>query len=248
MPLTNPRSLQKKSLSDEVYEELRRQIILGHLKSDERLDIFTIAEKLGVSRTPIKDAFNRLGLEGLVTIRPHYGTFVSSITKETIAHLFDVRLMIEMWAIRAVLNDPTILDLEEMAAILNCCERLINDPGQFDWEQFVAADRDLHYLIVNGPRNPLLARMYESVFPQIQLLRVYSSKTRERACVSHQEHLAILEALRNGASGGVEAALRTHLHSSGEDVLRRLEAAAASVQTDGDLVVTEGLGKGCSVC
>lgn len=225
MPLANARSLKKKTLSDEVYDELRHQIIMGHLKSDERLDIFTIAEKLCVSRTPVKEAFNRLGLEGLVTIRANHGTFVTSITKEMIAHLFDVRLMIELWAIRAVLPDRSNLDLEKMATILNRCERLIDSPGEFDWEQFVTADRDLHHVIVNGPCNPLLARMYESVFPQIQLLRVYWFKTRERACVSHQEHLAILATLRDGSLDGAEAALRIHIRSSGEDVLRRLDAA-----------------------
>jgi DNA-binding GntR family transcriptional regulator len=225
VPLANARPLKKKSLSDEVYDELRQQIILGNLKSGERLDIFTIAEDLGVSRTPVKDAFNRLGLEGLVTIHPNRGTFVSSITAETIAHVFDVRLMIEMWAVRAAAADRSVLDLEAMTAILDRCERILDESGDFNWEEFVAADRDLHSLIVNGPRNPLLTRMYESVFPQIQFLRVYWTKTRERACVSHQEHLAILAALRSGSFSEVEEALRTHILSCGNHVLQMLGSA-----------------------
>jgi len=198
---------------------------MGHLRSGERLDIFAIADQLGVSRTPVKDAFNRLGLEGLVTIHANRGTFVSALTRENVAHVFDVRLMIEMWAIRAALGDRSVLDLKAMTAILDRCERLLSAPGDFDWEQFVAADRDLHYLVVNGPRNPVLTRMYESLFPQIQFLRVYWTKTRERACVSHQEHLAILSALRNGAPNEVEQALHAHILSSGDHVLKMLSNA-----------------------
>jgi DNA-binding GntR family transcriptional regulator len=224
VPLANARSLKKKNLSDEVYDELRRQIIAGHLEGGERLDIFRISDELGVSRTPVKEAFNRLALEGLITVHPNRGTFVSSITAETIAHVFDVRLMMEMWAVRTVAKDPKLLNVSEMAEILDRCDRILNRPGDFDWEQFVAADQDLHYLIVNSPGNPMLARMYESLFPQIQLVRVYWSRTRERACLSQEQHRAILAALRDGAAEEVEDVLRSHILSSKEHVLRLLDS------------------------
>ena len=223
MPLLNAKTFKKKSLSDEVYDELRHQIIIGNLHGDERLDIFAIAEKLGVSRTPVKDAFNRLELEGLLTIHPNRGTYVTSITRETITHVFDVRLMIEMWAMQAASANRAALDLGKMAAILDCCEGYLAKPGEFDWEKFVAADRDLHHLIVNSPGNPLITRMYGSVFPQIQLLRVYWSKTRERALASHQQHLAILAALRRGSAEQAKEALSSHIHSSRQHILGLLD-------------------------
>jgi GntR family transcriptional regulator, rspAB operon transcriptional repressor len=228
VPLSNATPFKKDILSDGVYLELRRQIVDGHLQGGERLDIFSIAEALGVSRTPVKDAFNRLSLEGLITIRPHRGTFVSLITPDTLRELFDVRLMIEMWAIRAVAADRSLLDSARMTAIIERCEAILAAPGDFDWERFVAADRELHDLIVCGPRNALLSRMYESVFPRIQLVRVYWSKTRERACLSHQQHHAFVTALQKGTAEELERALETHILSSRDHVLGMVKAEAGA--------------------
>ncbi len=229
MPLAQSKSLKRKSLADEVYEELRQQIIVGALRGGERLDIFEVAERLGVSRTPVKEAFNRLRLDGLLTIHPNRGTFVTAITAETIGHVFEARLMIEIWALKGLFASRSDLDLPRFQALLLRCEQVLQASGDFDWEQFVALDRDLHFWIVNAAGNPVLSRLYESVFPQVQFVRVYSARTRERAWTSHQQHLEILAAIRGDSAPLAEELLRSHILSSQEHVMRLLGSAMGSL-------------------
>ncbi|MGH9159889.1 MAG: GntR family transcriptional regulator, partial [Vicinamibacteraceae bacterium] len=96
MPVGIVKPLENVSLGEQAYQLIKRQIVEGRLAPGEKLDILELSKALGVSRSPIKDALNRLALEGMLTVHPQRGTFVSTIAADDIEQLFDARLMIEL--------------------------------------------------------------------------------------------------------------------------------------------------------
>jgi DNA-binding GntR family transcriptional regulator len=217
-----PRPLKRVNLSDRVCDLLREQIIRGRLAPGEKLDIFTISEKLHVSRTPVKEAFNRLILERLVTIRPQSGTFVTTLGAEEIEHLFDVRLMMELWGAWNALKRWDALELRGFQDVLDRCDQLLSSKIAFDYEAFTNSDQELHMRIVNAARNPQSSKIYLSLNPHIQIMSAYWGRARERALKSHNEHIRICKAFRRGSETEVRRPLTAHIVSSRDDILKLL--------------------------
>lgn len=214
---TSPRS----SFSENAYRTIARDIASGALQPGQKLNIRSIAERLGVSRTPVKEAFNRLAQEGVLTIQPQSGTYVSVLEAEDVHDLFEVRLMMETWAARRLTEDKDPARIAALEGHIHTCERLLRaDP--FDYEAFVDVDREFHRVIVEGAQSERLARFYETVYPQIQLMRVYWGRARERAETSHRQHVLILEAIRDAGPLYAADALAAHIRSSRADVLSHL--------------------------
>src|SRR6185295_12328232 len=115
MPL-NAQELQLEnvSLSEKVYELLKEAILHGQLCPGERLDIFELAKILNVSRTPIKEAFNRLSIAGLIRIYPNRGTFVRELPDaQEVRDIFGARMMIELWCCEQVCRTPKAIEKAE---------------------------------------------------------------------------------------------------------------------------------------
>lgn len=222
VPLLLNQSLPAASLSERAYERLKEEIIRGNLAPGEKLDIYDIAEKLQISRTPVKEAINRLAHQGLVTIRSRKATFVSAIEAETIRELFDIRLMIELWGAERAWRRPDSLDLKRLETILTECDSLFVRKKSFDYERFNQADMEFHRRLVQAARNARLLRTYESLHVHISAMRVYWGRARRPGLNSHNEHLAILRAFCEGRWEGIKSSLTTHIISSRDDVIRVL--------------------------
>src|ERR1017187_8004501 len=97
MPFQLRQAFPTPSLSDRAYDILRKEIISGNLAPGEKLNVHDLAAAMQISRTPIKEAINRLAEDGLVTIRSRKSTFVSLIEPEKLREIFDIRLKIELW-------------------------------------------------------------------------------------------------------------------------------------------------------
>src|SRR5262245_52630015 len=160
MPLkADEASLENISLSEKVFELLKEAIIQGNLGPGEKLDIFELAEKFRISRTPIKDAFNRLNLLGLVTIYPNRGTFVRGLPEpKEVKEFFDARLMFELWGAEGVCGDSIRID--QMQEGIHQCDRLFQT-GEFDYAEFFRRDTDFHRTIVDGAKNSEVSKMYD---------------------------------------------------------------------------------------
>jgi DNA-binding GntR family transcriptional regulator len=209
------------SLAEDAYQTLARRIVEGELEPGRKLDIFEIAAELRVSRTPVKEAFNRLALEGMLTIHPRRGTFVSRVTADDVREVFDVRLMMEAWAVRRLAESKDAAVIEEMERQVRACEEVMAE-RKLDYEIFVSADLAFHRAIVEGGANARLERFYASVFPHVQLMRIYRGRAREQAERSHRHHVEILRAVRDAGPNYAVDALTAHITSSRDDVLRKL--------------------------
>lgn len=211
------------ALSEKVYLILRTKILNDELKFGEKILIDEIAHQLGVSRTPVKDAVNRLALEGLVEKVPRRGTFVSTLTSQDVVELLDLRLLLELYAAEKVLEKGRVeLLLAEMEKCMANIDRAANgdDP---DYDAYMSWNRDLHLSLIRLAGNNRLLQMYKSLNIHLQVARVHYSHSVEDVSQTQQEHKAIYEAFENGDWEQVKKAISTHINNVKTTVLKTLE-------------------------
>jgi DNA-binding GntR family transcriptional regulator len=153
---------------------------------------------------------------------------VTTLSVEDIQHLFDARLMMELWGAERALNCPGALDLGELGTLLKRSKNLLASGRQFDYSAFNECDSQLHLRLVEAAHNPQLTRMYLALHGHMQIMRVYWGRARKRALKSQREHLLIYEAFQRGNVTGVQRALTAHLTSSRDDVLLLLKKKRSS--------------------
>jgi len=216
------------SLAEKVYELLKKSILRGRLFPSERLDIFELAKLLNVSRTPIKEAFNRLSTDGLLRIYPNKGTFVRELpNSQEVRNVFDARLMVELWCCEQVSKAPEIVERAETA--VHSCDSLFgSSPENFDYGTFFQYDITVHDAIVAAAKNPMVNNMYCLLALNIRIIRVYWGRAFSRALASHKEHLRVLEAFKERNYDRAKEALRSHIENTRDDMISILERDAKS--------------------
>jgi DNA-binding GntR family transcriptional regulator len=212
------------ALSDKVYEVLKKKILEHELKPGDKVQVDEVASKLGVSRTPVKDALNRLALEGLIDKVARRGTFVSTMSAQDADELFDLRLLMESYAAEKVLEKGKAdLFLAEMKKCMVNIDRIAqsNDP---DYDAYLTWNRELHWALIRLADNNRLLQMYESLNISIQVARVHYLHSVESVAHTQQEHQAIYQAFDSRDLEQVKHAIAAHINSVRDAVLRRLEA------------------------
>lgn len=176
-----------KPLREVVFETLREAIINGTLKPGERMMEIQLAEQLGVSRTPVREAIRKLELEGFVVMIPRKGAYVAGISLKDIADVFEVRAAMEALAAGLAAERITAEELEEM-------ERLLVRIGEHieanRLEEVVEMDTLFHEALYKASRNLKLEQILQNLREQIQRFRSTSlafSRTDERSLGRTQE-------------------------------------------------------------
>ena len=177
-----------------------------------RVSVPEIAAALGVSRTPVTDALKRLATEGLVEILPRRGTFVTGLSAADVCELFDIRLLIEAYAIDAIINGGHAKDyVQAVSEPMARMRQAMVDDDYGDYETFVAGDRQLHMTMVEMTHNQRLLEIYTDLNVHIQVARAHYLDSVENAKQAYQEHEAILAGFQAGSGEQVKAALRSHV-------------------------------------
>lgn len=183
-----------KPLRELVLEAIREAIINGTLKPRERLMEIQLAEELGVSRTPIREALRKLELEGFIVMVPRKGAYVADISFKDIADVFEIRAALE--ALAAGLAAERITDDE-----LDFMERLLVEKGEaiaeHDMGKLVEVDTKFHEAIYKASRNERLTAIINNLREQIQRFRTTSLAYPGRMKRSLEEHRAIVEAIQS---------------------------------------------------
>lgn len=212
------------ALSEKVYLILRKKILSHELKFGEKVLMDEIASQLGVSRTPVKDAVNRLALEGLVEKVARRGTFVTTLTLRDVAELFDLRLLLELYAAEKVLENSRVELLSaEMEKCMANIDRAANSDDP-DYDAYMSWNRNLHLSLIRLADNNRLLQMYKSLNIHLQVARVHYSHSIEDVAQTQQEHQVIYEAFENGNWEQVKRAISTHINNVKTEVLKTLEA------------------------
>lgn len=188
--------IQHMPLNDAVYRELRRLLLTHRFDPGTRLNTSELERLLGVSRTPLKDALNRLAAEGFVEVRPRRGYFVRRPTIEDVIELYDLRRIHEAYAIERAARFMTAEEIARLQAILDEQAPLaVEEPTDDQYAQFSQLDREFHRSIVAAARNRRLLWLYEQMDAHMQMTRVYYPLARAIMPQTFQEHRGILEAI-----------------------------------------------------
>ena len=201
-PSARPAALDQRTLWQRAHEHLRDEIISGSLTPGTELNEVTLAESLGVSRGPIREALGRLAIEGLVTIRPRRGAVVRALSNEEFIEAYQVREALEMMAVRLAVPKLTAEDLAAMESLI---EEMALHAEAGDVQRFFEANTEFHQRFFRAADNRMLAELYRQLRGQIDRHRLRSLELRGDLRRSIDEHRAILWAAR---TGDIERAVR----------------------------------------
>jgi len=215
------------STESNTYRRLKLMILGGEIPHGEPLVERSVATRLGVSRTPVRETILRLEREGLVRIVEGKGAFVASYTIEDVIEIYQVRLGLEPVAARLACDHVVEADLaffEEQFEHFKTRPSL-RDDGSGTWEKL---GRDFHSMVIRSSRNARLIRIVEGMQDQIDLVRglgrTISKNTTSASTL--QEHLDILSALRARDPERAEQAVRVHLENGLRHRLDGLQATS----------------------
>lgn len=204
--------LDHTDLTEQTYTVLKDRILTRRMEPGARVSVPEIAAALGVSRTPVTDALKRLATEGLVEIVPRRGTFVTGLSAMDVSELFEIRLLIESYAVDAILGGGYSAEyLQAVSEPMARMRRAMIDDDYGDYETFVSGDRELHMTLVEMTHNQRLLEIYTDLNVHIQVTRAHYLDSVENARQAYQEHEAILDGFREESAERVKAALRDHV-------------------------------------
>lgn len=180
-------------LRDVVFNTLRQAILKGELKPGERLMEIALAERLGVSRTPIREAMRKLELEGLVVMIPRRGAQVANITEKDLNDVLEVRIALENVAIEKACKNMTDEDMSRLWVAAKSFEHTI---GEGNLVKLAEADVAFHEIIYQASDNKRLIQTLNNLREQIYRYRVEYLKDGETRDVLVREHEELTRAIR----------------------------------------------------
>jgi DNA-binding GntR family transcriptional regulator len=209
-----------KTLTEIVVERLRQAIIDGHFVFGENISEDKLATVFGVSRSPVRDALNALQFTGLVTIIPKRGSFVFVPTAEEVGEICDYRLMLEREALRLSMD----ADREGfLAALDDAVERMRERMLAGDEIGYVRIDTEFHNLFFDHCGNSLVQNAFHLVEARIATIRTaLNARFKQRREDSFDQHVAIVEGLRQGDWETVHDVLGKHITSIRADAIDEL--------------------------
>ncbi len=215
-------------LTTKVYEWLKERILHHVFLPGDKLDIQQLADDLGVSRTPVKDAINRLSLEGLVTLQNRRGTYVATLTETVVHEIIEARLMIESWAVAHLTPAVTAGAKAQVAEMLEEVERtlLVTKASLFDGDQSYSVDQEWHALLVRLTGNTTLVEMHRSVLARLQVGNLYFLSDEEafqRTRIIHVEHARAMRAFLDDDFATLASAVAEHIGNSEREYRRLLQ-------------------------
>jgi DNA-binding GntR family transcriptional regulator len=218
-------ALEHQHINEQIYELLLARILSQQFAPGQRLQVDEIASALRVSRTPVKDAINRLAVEGLIVVVPRKGTFVVDITPEGIEDLFDVRKMIELHAAELAIGRATDQDIAELQGYVSALGMLVDGEHYINYKAYLELDNEFHMKALQMAGNTLLLKLYRDINLHVQVVRAYQKApgVAIEAMQSHKEHTAILSAFKAGDITALRAAVITHVQNRGNQFIRALE-------------------------
>ena len=208
-----------------ALERLRGLILTGEYGPEERLIEEQLAQRLGVSRTPVRQALTMLEAEGLVEIAPNRGATVCSFSIEDVWDIYDLRAVLEGHAARRATGRIEGGELERMRKLAGEMEGLA---GRFDDHEdeirvLVALNQEFHGTIVEASRNRRLQRLINRTVEIPLMFKAFFWYTPHERAISNQYHRRILEALEKGEADRAEIIMREHVYEGRNFVIRALE-------------------------
>jgi len=220
-----PRLRRPNGLKEQAYDQLRSLILRGQLAPETVYSATHFAQRLGVSRTPVREALLQLVTEGFLTVFKQEGYSLRRFTEKEIRELFETRRLIETYVAEQITGKLTDPDVRQLRATLKSMAALA---GQGDTAGFLETDRAFHMTLVNRLDNRLLASIMENIRGQVSLFAMQAvSSHKGRTAEILREHGDIIDALAGKDPRKAVKAVIDHLQTTEHRVLSRVRPETA---------------------
>lgn len=214
---------------DKVYEEMKARLINYRFRLGERLNEVELAKQFDVSRTPLREVFNRLTAEGWLLFVPNKGFFCRSLEPQTIFDLYEMRRSLEEMSLRLAIeraSDDAIAELAKFGR--DVC--FVSEDAPTDL--LVQLDEEFHQKIADLSENAELAHAIRRVNERLHFIRWVALEDPQRRQKTYEEHHRILDALRTrDVETGVEI-MRAHVSRSREEIVAVVKESIARLYVD----------------
>jgi DNA-binding GntR family transcriptional regulator len=199
-----------RSLAVIAADQIRELIVTDRLRLGQQLSEAGLAEQLGISRTPVRDALLRLQAERLVEIQPQHGSFVFRYDAGQLRSILGLREILEVGALRVALKGNRPHTLDALAAAVAAAEPIV----ALGPEAFQLPDTAFHGAILQASQNPELIDAYGRIIGRVRAIRFRVTRTMAQIRKSQADHCAVVAAIRAGDDAVAEEVLARHVYNS----------------------------------
>jgi len=213
--------LDRPNLRDQIYDIMKEMIVMRQIKPDEKINEERLAERLRVSRTPIRETLCRLENEGIVKVIPRRGAFVIKQCKERVVEILQVREVLEGLVAGIVAQSGDEKTLNKLRKSLERISSVPEEDGHL--MKYTNADIEFHSILIEASNNEMLQNMMGIVNSHLQIIRLRTVVLPGRARKTVDEHYRVLEAIEKGNTGSAERLMRKHIESVRNSAIKNLD-------------------------
>lgn len=207
----------KYSLRGRVFHKLREDILSGKYEENEELKEVAIGEELGVSRTPVREAFRQLELEGLIQIIPNKGAYVTGITEKDVKDIYMIRSLLEGLCARWATEHITDEQMEEMEENVYL-SRFHAQKGHLD--QLAELDNRFHDILYEACDSKILEHQLKDFHQYVLRVRRKTLANKNRGPKSNEEHEQIMLAIKEGDADKAEQLANRHMINAYDNMVK----------------------------
>jgi DNA-binding GntR family transcriptional regulator len=212
------------NITDTVYQILRERILSNRAVPGERLQLTEIQNQLGISRTPLQQALNRLAVEGLIQIVPRKGTYVTKPTQKDIEEIFELRRILEAFAAQLAVQSMTTAESDALDALVRKMTQLTQSGSRTHMRRtYERLDHQFHQQIVDASGSKHLKRLWMQVNAHVRIART-RVKSLDDLGLRTAEHAEIARAFAARDSASAHELLEEHIRRAKTSLLDSLKS------------------------
>ena len=224
---------EQRSLQERTYQSMRLAILEGRYVPGERIYEAEVAQLLGVSRNPVREAVRRLQQDGLLDVRAHYGIYVTRIPVEEIDDIYRIRAGLEATAAGFAAVRMTNQDIAELEAIVREQQQAVAAAEPLPRAPISSVQADhFHHAVHVGANSPRLLAMLEQLYAQVTHFRNLTLRVPGRAAVSAAGHAEVLVAIQARDADAAEERMRAHIDDARHALLRQMDEIEKQGEAD----------------
>ncbi len=215
-PVAKPQTLRER-----IVEFVKDSITSGRLKPGEKVAEQEIAKSLGISRTPIREAFRQLESEGFITVIPRKGAFVTPITAKDVREFYEIKSLLEGYAAKEACRKFTDKDIKKLKTLNEQMARCVEKKSG-DVRGFLKLDNQFHEVFMSACHNEKLCKMAHQIVEQFGRFRAAALSVPGRMRTSIKQHKEIVQAFEDRDAGLAERLVRENAGLSAEILIKEL--------------------------
>jgi DNA-binding GntR family transcriptional regulator len=218
-----------RTMEEYAYHAIKEAIFSGAFPPDSKILIDEAAERLKLSKTPVREALRRLAHDGFVTLLPHMGAVVSSLDVEKVVEVYRIREALEVLAMTEAAKMVTPEDITRLKGLL---EQMETATLHEDWSALLKLNRNFHRAVSELAKMPLLAKMLDELRDQSERYRRAETSDVHRMQHAFEEHKQIVTMLEAQDIEGLDQMVRSHLRATAETLARKWRTMNTTGKSD----------------